>query len=334
MKNRRQNKRKSYIDVNYLIRPKKQIERKIIIDILKRMEDIHSYNYIGMGSIYYYDFILLHKYLGIKRMISIDDKEDTKRFIFNKPFDFIIFKNMKTTEYFQKNKLKKKSIIWLDYDSMLFDIRLNSIERSILDDLDILAKQAGSNTFLIITIDVRPPKDLPQYRKLIESFGDYIPLEYHHITQDNYNRLRERYAYIIQESIIAFIEQAQVHMEIKYKKLFSFIYRDGAPMYTLGGILSGVENLEYITAHLTDAEFTNFDNADITNIDVPILTYLEKTYLDKNLIWIEKKLDNVETRRDERNLLKSLKFELESFDDLKLYLKYHRYYPQYYEGIV
>ena len=75
----------SFEKINYLLRPKKQIERKIIIEILQKIQkplkiDISKYCYIGMGSIYYYDYILFHKFLGISNMVSIDDKDCKNRF--------------------------------------------------------------------------------------------------------------------------------------------------------------------------------------------------------------------------------------------------------------
>ena len=55
--------------VNYYIRPKKQIERKILIELLNQISvllsiPLNKYTYVGMGSTYYYDFILFHKFFS------------------------------------------------------------------------------------------------------------------------------------------------------------------------------------------------------------------------------------------------------------------------------
>ena len=66
----------SFENVNYNVRLKKQIERKIIVETLQKLNaimDIPNYHYLGFGSIYFSDFILFHKYLNINRMTSIDD---------------------------------------------------------------------------------------------------------------------------------------------------------------------------------------------------------------------------------------------------------------------
>ena len=86
---------KSYEKINYFLRPKKQIERKLIIETFQKISnvvEISKYHYFGFGSIYFADFILFHKLLNIQKMTSIDDKEDDKdRFLFNKPYGFIDF---------------------------------------------------------------------------------------------------------------------------------------------------------------------------------------------------------------------------------------------------
>ena len=83
----------SYESVNYLLRMKKQIERKMIIEAIQRLTSliaINDYRYFGFGSIYFADFILFHKYLNIDLMTSIDDKEkDESRFNFNKSLSVI-----------------------------------------------------------------------------------------------------------------------------------------------------------------------------------------------------------------------------------------------------
>ena len=100
-----------------MFRPKKQIERKMLIEFLQNIQhklniNLSEYQYIGLGSIYYYDFILFHKYLNISDMISLDDKDYPKRFEFNKPFDFIEYKNISTSEFLPNNELDKKLFIW------------------------------------------------------------------------------------------------------------------------------------------------------------------------------------------------------------------------------
>jgi len=59
---------RSWQTVPYDLRAAKQIERRMIIDALQQFAtagfDIRKYLYLGMGSIYFVDFILFHKWLG------------------------------------------------------------------------------------------------------------------------------------------------------------------------------------------------------------------------------------------------------------------------------
>ena len=61
--------------VNYNIRPCKNIERKMMcemISCLATVDELSEYRYIGMGAKYFVDFIQMHKKFGIKEMYSLE----------------------------------------------------------------------------------------------------------------------------------------------------------------------------------------------------------------------------------------------------------------------
>jgi hypothetical protein len=68
--------RTSFEKFNYLLRPSKQVERKIFLEVLNRLRDtglgLSGFTYFGLGSVYYADFILFHKYLYINDMICVE----------------------------------------------------------------------------------------------------------------------------------------------------------------------------------------------------------------------------------------------------------------------
>ena len=74
----------SFEKVNYLLRLRKQIERKMIIELLEKfngikpIKQISEYHYVGFGSVYFADFILFHKYLHINYMTSLECKKEKK----------------------------------------------------------------------------------------------------------------------------------------------------------------------------------------------------------------------------------------------------------------
>jgi len=61
--------------VNYVLRPAKNVERKMLCEAFQRLTNFASlreYRYIGFGSIFFSDFTLFHRNLGISDLIDID----------------------------------------------------------------------------------------------------------------------------------------------------------------------------------------------------------------------------------------------------------------------
>ncbi len=325
----------SFITINYMFRLKKQIERKMLIEFFQNMQhelniNISEYQYIGLGSIYYYDFILFHKYLNIQDMVSLDDKEYCKRFEFNKPFDFITFKNMTTNEFLSNNELDKKSFIWFDYDSKLFSYskkhNLFYNTEGIFEDIRIITKKSKEQDLFILTVNMGIKETLFSNTKFKEAFigkyDKYLSQKYKQVKEITF----KNYPLIVQNIIINIFRNNEKFQRVKFRKLFSFIYQDTAPMYTIGGIFSK----KNLSSKLIEKDnLFKADENKLVDINVPLLTYCEKMKLDKNIFAIEENLDPL----NKEEIIKLLGFEMET-NELKSYLNYHRYYPQYYEGII
>ena len=333
--------RRSFEFVNYMLRPKKQIERKVIIDILKELNPLiklSNYKYIGFGSIYYYDFILFHKLLDMSDLLSIDDKSTEKRFRFNRPYDFISLENKISTDFLNGFDWteEKNVVLWLDYDSKLGDVMLS--------DLKIIAKNCDRKDILIITLNAhcasnwrRRKKDREQFHS---DFGTYVSPIYERNEYFTPNKLPE----LLQNVIMNYLSTMCELRDIKFYKLFSFVYKDTSPMFTLGGIFDDKNEL---CIREWNNELICTDEK-IKSINVPVLTYYEKFYIDSHIGELKQKIQEIE---DEVNgqvisdpkekedkmtemLNEFLPFELHSFYDLKNYLDYYKYYPPYYEGII
>jgi len=323
------NKRPSYEKINYMLRPRKQIERKILIELFQKLQNYNKkinlveYHYIGLGSVYYYDFILFHKFLNINKMISLDKENTKKRFEFNKPYDFIEFRNVSTTDFLLNYNFKDKLLIWLDYDSMLYDIKDDAKNDSILNDIEEITKKSKVNDFFILTIDVTCPENPEQKQNFLNCFDIYISSKFK----------KEKFIYplhyhcVIQDILLNYIEEHQKFQDVKFRKLFSFNYKDSAYMYTLGGIYDESDKFQKSFSNET---FVTINKEKIINIDVPILTYREKLYLDSEISKLKKRI----VRNNKEKLLNSLEFEIRSLEELKSYLTYYKYYPQYFEGII
>ena len=263
-------------------------------------------------------------------MISLDDKEDYNRFEFNKPFDFITFKNMSTTDFLSKNDLDKKSFIWFDYDSSLISYNEKNKTlwktETIFEDIKIITKKSKESDLFILTVNIRIRDTLFDSQRFKQAFID----EHDEYLSDQYKKVNkitfENYPLIIQNIIINIFRNNEQFHPVKFRKLFSFIYRDGAPMYTIGGMFSKDSISKKVNEK--DSFFQIYENK-IVNIDVPLLTYYEKMKLDKNISNIKKSLDSL----NKGKIIEMLGFEMEP-SELRSYLDYYRYYPQYYEGII
>lgn len=169
----------SFDSVNYSIRPRKNIERKLIAELLLSMEqefNISTYQYIGMGSLWFSDFIAMHKTLGIRAMSSIE-KYSPLRAKFNSPFGFInVIEGTAKDEVPRLLKEDLSSIVWLDYD--------HDLSSGIIDDLLTIGRASSSGDFFIVTANahhnqIKPPRfgDIGLLTKIIDGYiGSEPPL--------------------------------------------------------------------------------------------------------------------------------------------------------------
>ena len=163
----------SYSKINYRVRPAKSIQRKMLCDAFLRLsffEPVENYRYVGFGATTFVDFILFHKILGIKDMISIEKNEkDKARFEFNNPFHCICIKYGNSSNVLSSLDWDRKTVVWLDYDNPLTD--------SVLADIAYISRNLVSGSILVVTVDARPipapsspfpDKELQNYR--VEKF--------------------------------------------------------------------------------------------------------------------------------------------------------------------
>jgi hypothetical protein len=110
--------------ISYDLRPAKQSERRILLDVLKTAGEaglpLSGYRYVGMGAVRFYDFLLVHRYLGIDHMISLEhDNKMFKRAEFNVPFSFIEVRNCTSTTFIADDSYSEPTVAWFDYDGGL-----------------------------------------------------------------------------------------------------------------------------------------------------------------------------------------------------------------------
>lgn len=280
----------SYEKINYSLRPAKHIERKMMAEVFRHLPsfgDIASYRYIGFGSIYFSDFYLFHKILGINDMVSIEkDEHNEKRFLFNRPFKCIDVKFGSSLEVLPKMTWEQRSIIWLDYDG--------TISKDVLADVEYLSSSVAMGSIIIVTLNAQPErveKDDPVDRAvdlLKTKVGDNnVPTD---ITGHSLRKWGTALAYrrIIHNKVMEAIANkngGRTHSnKINYKQLFHFNYKDGAQMLTVGGIIYDEGQKQLFNVDFLKDKFDFLMTEDTPyEIHVPNLTYREIRHLDSLL---------------------------------------------------
>src|SRR5580765_817145 len=105
----------SYEKFNYLVRPAKQIERKLLIEGLHQLSacgfHIRQYRYVGFGSPFYADFVLFHKYLYIEDMLCVEASDIRRRMRFNKPFPKVALHMGKVSQVIPKLDRERRHVV-------------------------------------------------------------------------------------------------------------------------------------------------------------------------------------------------------------------------------
>lgn len=329
------NLRKSYLKINYNLRPAKSAERKMFCEAFRNLSffnKLENYRYVGFGSTYFNDFALFHRSLGINKMISIEKHiDDKERFEFNKPYKCIDLKFGNSNEILPSLSWDESTILWLDYD--------NEISSTCFEDIGIFCSKAISGSVIIVTVNVTPEKNFNQnesitkkrFNKLIKQVGkDRIPIGITEkdCTNKNYAKIIRK---ILLNEVLDVLEKRnggyEKILKIQFKQLFNFLYEDGARMLSFGGLLISSDNVPVFE----NCEFQNLDyykpSEEPFFIEIPNLTFREIRFLDKKL-----------PHRDEEGEIKPLSITdlgdlaCIPINDIENYTKIYRYYPNFIES--
>lgn len=164
--------------INFSLRQNKAVERSLAFDALKQAQTIVGADsvYVGLGSVWFQDFQMAHRILGVQKMVSIESKQLIHaRATFNRPFRNIDV--IHGTSAIEVPKLLQSStytgstfIVWLDYDGPLSNERLQELIR--------LVELMPDNSALLTTFNAQLhayADDTPQMKEeLISLLGPDI----------------------------------------------------------------------------------------------------------------------------------------------------------------
>lgn len=307
----------SFNIVNYSLRPNKSIQRSLVFEGIKQLQtslDLERMIYVGFGSIWFADFILAHKLLGIEDMFSMEGNEiGAKRAVFNKPFKTVEVKEGLSADVLP-DLLNKATLqvrpwfTWLDYDQTL--------NEASVDDIRLIIEQAPPNSVILVTLSASggplgKPKDRPaRIKKLL---GKVVPDE---LSQADCQEDK------LPQTLAGLIENFMVTAAVDAGRpggllpAFRMTYKDGTSMLTVGAILPAKGAAPAAKATIQGPNWPGFPSLAIT---APHLTLRESAVLQAELPC---KLPL--TRAD----IQKLGFDLED-NQLLAFETFYRYYPSF-----
>lgn len=274
----------SYAKVQYDLRPAKQVERRMIIDSFQLLAmggfPIRDYQYTGMGSIYFVDFVLFHKFLGMERMLSVEASEAIqKRVSFNRPYGTIDIAMGPISNFIPGLSQDRKHILWLDYDNVMCAEYLRDIVQA--------STKLPPASVLLVTIDVEPPGHSdggPEHwcKHFIKEAGDYLDQPIDPKKHFARSKLPGLNIDLIRKAIFRGLIGRR---DIEFFPLFNFLYADGHKMITVGGMFATQSEKSLIRASRIDG--TPYFRGDLNRkpyeIKVPRLTRKERLHLDATM---------------------------------------------------
>lgn len=284
----------SYREINYTLRPAKSVERRMLVELFHRLgafEDVHNYQYIGFGSIYFSDFLLFHRTVGFTEMISIEHARsvtEKDRIELNRPYGFIQTIFGESTSLLPTIDVStKRTIAWFDYDGIF--------SKTALDDFFIFLSRARSGSICIASYNIQdnlPPPGVTTGKTPEERIKDTIGESNEVLLPQNWKALLQGKDRALLFASMLFNQAAEVirkrngemsaEEKLFVKPIINIYYKDGAQMGSFGVVICNErEQAQYNAASFESLPFyTSVDK--FFEIQVPNLTFQEVRHLDRN----------------------------------------------------
>ena len=285
----------SYDRIDYSLRPAKHAERRMLSEVFRKLRPfgrIEDYLYVGLGSIWFSDFSLFHRSLGVQRMISIEKhEEDQTRFEDNKPFAAIEMDFRESSKVLPELLWDKPAFVWLDYD--------DPIAKGMLLDVQTVVRNAVSGTIIAVTIQCTKAPEAPNVGQEppegepspMERFRDRLGVQAVPPGKAEDDMRGWPFGALSREIFMSEIAAALAtrnldidqQQQLEFAPICDIEYADGAKMTTLVGVLATVADRQKVQNCGFDAlDFLRADRQAI-RIEVPILTVKEIRDLERQL---------------------------------------------------
>ena len=310
----------SYESINFSLRPSKCVQREIVFGGLKSLSAVMNLRnplYIGLGSIWFTDFVMAHKVLEIDDMISMEANEvGFRRANFNKTYRSIsVFEGQSSDllpKILDQAKYQDRSwIVWLDYDS--------AMDEDKVEEMRWLLLNIPPNSIVLFTFSAKLNAygDRPSRRvkQLIKMLGSVIPndLSGESCNKANLPLTLAKYTTDFLNSVVA--DHAR---QGDFINCFKIRYFDSVEMVTVGGVLPTLETKPKVRTVVTDRKWKGLVDE---MIKAPPMTLKEVATLQAEL-----PCDGELTRAR----VKELGFDLLE-DQIRSFQRYYKHLPSFAE---
>ncbi|MFB9949971.1 O-methyltransferase [Rhizobium puerariae] len=327
--------------IPYHLRPHKAVDRRLFLDLLNRIErwsPLKDFVYASMGAYPLEDHKLVHRLLGVTRLIAFDmDDEVVLRQNFNRPVETCRCMTKKSTDLISDfdNILSEcgfadanGAIIWLDYTNPRqlghqireFESLLNKLAPG---DIVRVTVNAHANDFSDPQAPgAKPPlaseKMQTQFNNLKSRIGEFLPS-----SASPNDMTPEGLARTISLSFAgAALKALPVSGKNEFCPLSIIRYADGEQMLSITGIIIAREKRQQLLENIDLASWPFSSNGweDIHRLVVPALTLRERLFFERGIV-----------SKTHQEMISEVGFKsaagvaVEEF--LDSYKKYYRFYP-------
>jgi len=261
------------------MRPAKATIRRMIVEVLSKLEPLaplNQYRYVGMGSIFFRDFQVIHRRLGIDDMITIEgDHAAAERVRFNIPLACVSPMIEQTSTALPKIALESKPhIIWLDYEQR--------VDQQVLADVDEAVLRCAKGSVVIVSVNADRWRDRNDRESWLSDLGPAeqrpnpkTPSKLREYALLSYRVLRTRLDSAIRSRNAGLPASQQVVL----RQVLHLLHKDGQQMLNVGAVLVGrADEEKWNACGIEPLEFVRSGEVPF-KVEVPILTKREADLL-------------------------------------------------------
>lgn len=330
--------------IAYHLRPHKSVDRRLFLDLLVRLQrwtPLEDHVYISMGAYTLEDHRLIHRHIGVNRMISFDSNEDVvKRQIFNRPIENAACIHNTSDQVItnldailENNSASDCAgiIFWLDYTSPR-EVRAQ------LGEFEALLNKLSPGDIVRVTLNANPnalgedraPGEAAavgdallkeRFEILRRRLGEFIPEGV-----DSKAMTKERFPTVLSRVVGSFSSKAfPAQSRNTFLPLYNIAYTDGTQMLSITGIVIQKEQVGAMISSTAIDKWPFYSPSwdAVHRLVVPTLTLRERLHLERGIL-----AKSTEELTEELGFDRAGNMSIADFVDV--YRRYYRFYPSYF----